>query len=130
MSEGKKAALLQVYLVGVLPFLGPDKLFESLKGLVVNIALTEDGWESSHLTVLNDCLPLLRYSPRPRAALSLNITSHPDTTFSKQESLRVGLLTLVWELVVHPSPQVRVVLVKIFDKLVSQQSTSKNFFLN
>lgn len=58
-SKEKKAALLHAFVLGILPFLGTKRLFDYLKEVIVNIAMVEEGWDGSHLPLLNDCLPLL-----------------------------------------------------------------------
>lgn len=57
----KKSAVMQVYAVGVLPFLGQKRLLSTLREIIVNMALGEEGWEEAHLPLLGDCLPLYRY---------------------------------------------------------------------
>lgn len=103
-SEARRLAALQVFAVGVLPFLGNDKLTAFLRELTINIALEESGWNHSHLALANDCMELL---------------------CKRSEEMRDVILTFLWDLVVHPSAQVRQTLVKTFDHMTTYMEKAK-----
>jgi hypothetical protein len=96
-AELKRERLVQAYLVGVLSHL-PSTHLNYFKELILHIALEEGGWNSKHIPFICD-------------AAALICQQSPQT--------KEYLLTLLADLVVHVSSEVRYLATKLLSQLLS-----------
>jgi len=108
-GDARRARILPGLIVGILSTLPKEDLSSHIKEYIINIALQEEGWNYSALSVMKSSLLIL----------------------SKARGLSAIILDLLWDLVVHPTNQVRMAVLNLFDAMmdVSDSELSKKRIL-
>ena len=99
--QDRRERILPAYVVGVLPTLEHEELSKYIKGVIINVALQENGWSHSILPCVKSSLLLL----------------------CKKRFLNEKILDLLWDLVVHPATQVRAAVLTLFDAMMDVSDT-------
>jgi hypothetical protein len=97
--ENARKRATPVMLLGVLTSLKDAELVHQLRATILMVALSEEGWNPEHFPMLRDSIRLL------------------CTSANKTEQV-VKLLTC--DLVQHPSDDVRVVVLRLYEDIVSK----------
>ncbi len=98
VREMKRERLVQFYLVGVLSHLKSEVLMGFLKELLMNIALGEKGWSTKSIQLLSDSVVMIC-----------------QQSMEKKEQI----LNMLWDLVVNPSSEVRFVVIKVMQAMIT-----------
>lgn len=96
-----KSRLLTIFLLGVLTNTDDHHFGKYLTDVVINVAMEQNGWTHDHISLLEDAVS--------------------DTCKQNQQD---EIMSIVWELVLNPSAQVRGIVVRLFSVIMDAISSA------